>query len=193
MDQRRQQGLHQWRKWWDWYLWDPIAKAKGAFVTTTCSTANVEPLKSLGVDEVIDYRKQDVLKKLISSGTKYEHVFDNVGDQLDFYWKAHDYTTPEATYVVVGLDLSISSFRVVFARMLWPSFLGGGKRKHKLLLCFPKEEELMQIAEWMKNGEVKAVIDSRFGFEDAVKAFGRLKTHQAKGKIIVKVDAGTNG
>nr|POE54243.1 zinc-type alcohol dehydrogenase-like protein c16a3.02c [Quercus suber] len=166
-----------------------IAKAKGCHVTTTCSSANVELCKSLGADEVIDYRKEDVIACLVASGKKYDHVVDNVGEQLDFYWRAHDYTTPQATFVAVGLHFTFKSFYAILARKLWPGFFGGGKRKEFLLICAPKEEELIQMRKWLQNGQLRPVIDSTFKFEDVTQAFEKLKTGRVKGKIVVELSS----
>ena len=51
----------------------------------------------------------------------------------------------------------------------------------------PEAEDLTQIVEWMKEGKVKAVIDQRFKFEEAVKAIERLKTSRARGRVVVDV------
>jgi len=75
--------------------------------------------------------------------------------------------------------------------MLWPGFLGGGKRKHVGFFAKPKYEELKQIGTWMKEGKVKAIIDQRFSFEQAPKAFEKLRTGRAKGKIVVDVASDT--
>lgn len=106
-----------------------IAKAKGCYVATSCSTANVDLCKSLGADEVIDYKKSDVASALISSGRKFDHVVDNVGHDLDLYWKAHEYTNPGAAYVLVGATISFAFLKEITTAKTLPGFLGGGKRK----------------------------------------------------------------
>jgi len=64
-----------------------IAKAEGRHVTMTCSTANVELCNSLGTDEVIDYKMQNVLQTLKASPHKYDLVVDLVGNGQNLYWK----------------------------------------------------------------------------------------------------------
>lgn len=165
-----------------------IAKAKGCYVTTTCSTANIELCKSLGADEVIDYKTQNVVDALKASGRKYDHVVDNVGADPNLFWKCHEYTKPSAVYVGVGAQVSFRAFFDMAKMRLWPGFLGGAKRKNVGFMMNPKAEELAQIGEWMARGEVKAVIDSELPFEDAPEAFRRLKTGRTKGKIVVSVE-----
>ncbi|KAF2213063.1 hypothetical protein CERZMDRAFT_96734 [Cercospora zeae-maydis SCOH1-5] len=168
-----------------------IAKAAGAHVTATCSTANVDLCKSLGADQVIDYKQSDVLQSLIASGRKYDHVVDNVGTSPELYYKAHEYTNPGAVYVTVGAQVSLKGFWHMIAMRLWPGFVGGGKRKIVTLLADINKQDLAAIGKMMQDGQVKPVIDSTFKFEDAPKAFEKLKTGRAKGKIVVDVSGET--
>ncbi|KAK4986901.1 hypothetical protein LTR66_007736 [Elasticomyces elasticus] len=151
-----------------------IAKALGCHVTTTCSTANVELCRSLGADDILDYKNKTIVKALKASKHKFDYVVDNVGADLKLYWRCHKYTEPQAVYVM-------------------PAFLGGAKRKHMGFFAKLKYEELKQIRAWMKEGKVKAIIDQRFPFEQAPKAFEKLKTGRAKGKIVVDVASDTYG
>lgn len=164
-----------------------IAKAIGCHVTTTCSTANVELCKSLGADEVIDYKTQDILEVLKSSGRKYDRVVDNVGHDAKLYWKAHEYTSAKTPYTTVGGIMTFSFFMEAVAMRLLPSFLGGGQRKIVEYMTQRNTEDLSQVGMWMKDGKVKPITDSVFQFEDAIPAFEKLKTGRAKGKIIVVV------
>ncbi|TVY81284.1 Zinc-type alcohol dehydrogenase-like protein, partial [Lachnellula suecica] len=167
-----------------------IGKAIGCHVTTSCSTANVEFCKSLGADVVVDYKKGSVAEQLKASGVQFDHVIDNVGgDNLELYWKSHDYMKPDAKYIMVGGTMSLGHALERVKVKLLPGFLGGGKRKFEGFLATAKPEDLTQIAAWMKEGKVKAVIDSTFSFEEAPKAFDRLKTGRARGKIVVNVSA----
>ncbi|RDW76151.1 hypothetical protein BP5796_06972 [Coleophoma crateriformis] len=84
-----------------------IAKAVGCHVTTTCSTANVDLCKSLGADEVIDYKKGSVLEALRGCEQKFDHAVDNVGHNKDLWWHSHEYLKPEAVYIKVAADLSL--------------------------------------------------------------------------------------
>ncbi|KUJ20227.1 putative zinc-type alcohol dehydrogenase-like protein C16A3.02c [Mollisia scopiformis] len=164
-----------------------IAKVKGRHVTVTCSTANVELCKSLGADEVIDYKTQDVLQTLKASPYKYDLVVDNVGNDQNLYWKAHEYTNPGAKFITVAISHHFSFIRFVTMANLLPKFFGGGKRQHLIVIGEPKGQELEQIADWMVEGKIKAVIDSKYKFEEVREAYKRLKTGRAKGKIIVNV------
>ena len=164
-----------------------IAKAVGCHVTTSCSTANVELCKSLGAEEVVDYKKGNVVEALKKNGVKFDHIVDNVGTDPDLYWRCHEFTKPGALYVMVGGAPTWSGLSNGLKRKLIPGIFGGGKRKFTGFFPSPKIEDLEQVGVWMKEGKVRAVIDSKFKFEEAPKAFERLKTGRTRGKIVVEV------
>jgi NADPH:quinone reductase-like Zn-dependent oxidoreductase len=166
-----------------------IAKALGCHVTVTCSTANVELCKSLGADEVVDYKKGDVVGELVAGGHKFDHVVDNVGS-IELYKKCHEFMHPKAVYAMVGHPSGMFTLEMLSVRIL-PGFLGGGKRTYQSFMAKPNVKQLDQIGQWMKEGKVKAVIDSKFPFEQAPDAFRKLKTGRAKGKILVDVASET--
>ncbi|EXJ83686.1 hypothetical protein A1O1_07310 [Capronia coronata CBS 617.96] len=171
-----------------------IAKALGCHVTTTCSSRNVELCTSLGADEVIDYTKGNVVEGLIVSAKAqkpFTHVIDNIGRDPNLYWQCHKYTDPEAMYIFVGADLSPAGMVNQVKRKLWPSFLGGGKRKGMGFFAQTKKDDLEQIAAWMTEGKIRAVIDQKFAFEEAPRAIEKLKTGRARGKIVVEVSTAT--
>ena len=160
-----------------------IAKALGCHVSTTCSTLNVKLCQDLGADEVIDYKKSDIVAELEKSGRKYDLIVDNVGSTPAIYWKGRKYAKPGARYVQVGVEPS--GMLDIIKRFLWPGFLGGPGLSYSLLMVKNDEAQLQRIGGWMKEGKVRAVKDSVFAYEDAPKAFERLKTGRARGKIII--------
>jgi NADPH:quinone reductase-like Zn-dependent oxidoreductase len=164
------------------------AKAFGCHVTTTCSTANVDLCKRLGADEVVDYKKGDVIDALVASGIKFDHVVDNVGQSATLYYRVHEFTKPEAKFVTVGGSFGLAAASASLGRLLKPGFLGGGKRKLVTYMMKPTVEDLQSIGKLMSEGKVKAVIDTKFAFEEGNKAFEKLKTGRAKGKLVVVVD-----
>jgi len=164
-----------------------IAKAEGRHVTVTCSTDNIELCKSLGADKVIDYKTQNVLQTLKASPQKYDLVVDNVGNDQNLFWKAHEYTNPGAKYITVALSHHFSFIWFIATAQLLPGFLGGAKRQHLIVFGSGKAEDLKQIADWMVEGKLKSVIDSRYKFEELRQAYERAKTGRAKGKIIINV------
>jgi NADPH:quinone reductase-like Zn-dependent oxidoreductase len=164
-----------------------FAKVKGCHVTTSCSTPNVQLCKGLGADEVIDYTTTNVSEELKSRGLEFALVIDNVGEPYDLY-KASDYFLKEGgKFVQVGAAVTLSGIYNILSKMCWPAFLGGGKRKLDLMQVKNNADDFAQIGRWMKQGKVRAVIDSTFALEDAAKGYERLKTGRTRGKIIVHV------
>ena len=168
-----------------------FAKAVGCHVTTSCSTKNVELCKTLGADKVIDYTQGSVLKALKTSGYKFDHVVDNVGTTKELTWQCHEFLKSGSVYVLVGGEPSLGLLGDMMKRALIPGFLGG--IKGKVVGFFPqqKAKDLEQIADWMSAGKVKAVIDQKFLFEEAPKAFEKLRTGRARGKIVIDVASDT--
>lgn len=163
-----------------------IAKALGCSVTTTCSGPNVDLCKSLGADEVIDYRTTNVIDHLKRQGTQYDLIVDNIG-QPDIYWNAHHYLKPSGLYATIAGNLTISYIMSLMMVLLLPTFLGGGQRKSKFVTVVSNAAEYAQLASWMKEGKVKPVIDKELPLEEAGQGFTMLKTGRQRGKIIIKV------
>ncbi|TVY35167.1 Zinc-type alcohol dehydrogenase-like protein, partial [Lachnellula occidentalis] len=169
-----------------------IAKAVGCHVTTSCSTPNVELCRSLGADVVVDYRKGSVAEALKANGILFDHIVDNVGsDDMELYWKCHEFTKPGAVYILIAGSPSLSGLVENVKMKFLPGFLGGGQRKLEGFFTSKKAADLTQIGVWMAEGKVKAVIDSKFSFEEAPKAFERLRTGRSRGKIVVDVASET--
>lgn len=166
-----------------------IAKAVGCHVTTTCSTANVEFCKGLGADEVVDYKKEKVLDVLLARAKehKFDHVVDNVGSDEQLMFHCHEFMRPTGVMIVVGGDPSMKAIGQTLRTKLLPGFLGGVKGKVVGFWPTQKAEDLQQVGEWMKEGKIKTVVGSTFQFEEVPKAFEKLKTGRARGKIVVDV------
>ncbi|KAF7167780.1 hypothetical protein CNMCM6106_003223 [Aspergillus hiratsukae] len=148
-----------------------ICKILGANVTVTCSGKNAELCKSLGADEVIDYQTQDVIDYLLRSGKQYNHIFDTVWADNKFYWQAHNYLQAEGTFVTIAAHPNLSTLRTVLAINFLPDFLTGKKRKFKFVSVSANAEHYEQIAGWMKDGNLKPVIERVYDLEDAAEAF----------------------
>ena len=107
----------------------------------------------------------------------------------ELYWEAHEFSRKGTTFVQVGASPSFAMMYEISCRMLWPAILHGGKRRFQLLILKTEPEGLRKIAAWIQQGKLKAVIDEIFDMEDKgpVRAFEKLKTGRARGKIIVRV------
>jgi alkaline phosphatase D len=164
-----------------------IAKALGCHVTTSCSTGNVSLCKSIGADEVIDYKTANVSEELKKKGQVFDLVVDNVGDPNDLYIAANTFLKSTGKFNLVGFQMSLAGIASTASRMLWPGFLGGGKRSLVIAMVQNEYNAYVQLGKWMQEGKLKAVIDSTYEYSDAPKAFERLKTGHAKGKVVVHV------
>ena len=164
-----------------------IAKALGAHVTTSCSTANVALCKSIGADEVLDYKSKDIVEQLKEKGQIFNLCVDNVGTPEELYNASEFFLVPGAKFVQVGMSSSLASVGRLAKNLLLPAFLGGGKRPYQFAHPTPVADDLKQLGAWLQDGSIKAVTDEVFDFDDAPRAFEKLKTGRAKGKIVVRV------
>ena len=164
-----------------------FAKAIGCHVTTSCSTPNVQLCKDLGADEVIDYKTSDLTKELRAKGQIFSLTVDNVGMPQDLYTASHHFLKQDAKYVQVGAGMSLGAIYSLASRMFWPSMLGGGKRPFQFLGVESKYDDFVKIGQWMKEGKVRSIIDTVYEFGDGPKAYAKLRTGRAKGKIVVHV------
>jgi NADPH:quinone reductase-like Zn-dependent oxidoreductase len=160
-----------------------IAKEMGCHVTATCSAKNVEFVRGLGADVVIDYSAGDVVARLRADGVVFDHIIDHVGYPAPLYRESHHFLAPGKAFVQVG-----ASAMATFAeRLVVPGFLGGGKRKYVIFFFKNTREDLVKVGELVQKGAVKIQLDTVFEFEDAVQAFEKLRSGRARGKIIVHV------
>lgn len=163
-----------------------IAKVLGCVVTTTCSGANVDFCKSLGADQVIDYRTTDIVKHLQRQGTQYDLLVDNVNSP-QLYWNAHHYLKSDGIYINIAGTTTVP-FIINMVKVLYiPAWLGGGKRAAKFLLRKSNAEHFAQIAQWIAEGKLKPVIEKIYTLDESAEAFARLKTGRSRGKLVVKV------
>ncbi|KAF4983697.1 hypothetical protein FZEAL_913 [Fusarium zealandicum] len=164
-----------------------VAKALGCHVTVSCSSAKADLCRSLGADDIIDYKTGDVIAELAKRGQVFAVCVDNVGNSPpNLYASAHTFLQPGASFVFVGGQISAASLWSLSRSLVLPSFLGGGKHKFVTFMTNNKRADLEQIRDWMAEGKVRTVVDTVFDFGEADKAFVRLKESRG-GKIIVRV------
>ncbi|WP_456274752.1 NADP-dependent oxidoreductase [Bacillus sp. AK031] len=169
-----------------------LAKIMGATVATTASEAGENLVKSLGADEMINYKAEKFEEKL----KNYDAVFDTLGGE-----------TLEKSFEVLksgGRIVSVSGLpnarfgreygSGIFKTLLFSVAshkLTSLEKKHKVQYSFlfmkPSGEQLRIIADYIESGKIKPVIDRVFPFEDAQKAMEYAESGRAKGKIIVKI------
>lgn len=163
-----------------------IAKALGCYVATSCSGPNVELCKSIGADEVIDYKTEDVVNTLKRKATQFDLIVDNAGS-LDLYWQSHHYLKPSGKVVAVGGGFSIGFITELMKIFLIPRFLGGGQRGFYFLSCKSNADHCKHLGQMMMEGKVKPVVGQLYDLENAPEAFKRLKAGGFQGKLVVQV------
>jgi NADPH:quinone reductase-like Zn-dependent oxidoreductase len=156
-----------------------IAKSFGAEVTGVCSTRNVEMVRSLGADRVIDYTREDFSK----GAPRYDIFLDCVGNRsLSACGRV---LNPGGIYVAAG-GTADKWMIGTLARMIAQSiFSWFGSRKFVGLLAKPSKEDLIFIRDLMKAGKIKPVIDRYYKLSEVSEAIRYLEDGHARGKVVV--------
>ncbi len=155
-----------------------LAKHFGAEVTGVCSTANVELVKSLGADKVIDYKKEDYTH----SRENYDVVFDTVGKSS--FWQAR------RVLKTGGLYLTTIISPTILPLMLWTSKFGSKKAKIVFAGLRPANEKngyLGLLLELVEAGHFKPVIDRHYPLEQIAEAHRYVETGRKKGNVVITV------
>ncbi len=151
-----------------------LAKHFGAEVTGVCSTSNLELVRSLGADKVVDYTKEDFAK----NGGIYDVIFVAV-DKCSFSDCMRS-LKKEGTYLNVTVPLPN-------VRMLWTSMTG---RKKMILgeLAPENAEGLIFLKELVEAGKIRSVIDRTYPLEQIVEAHRYVDKGHKKGNVIITVE-----
>ncbi|KAK6216886.1 zinc-dependent acohol dehydrogenase (reticulon-4-interacting protein 1) [Colletotrichum tabaci] len=164
-----------------------IARVLGCRVVTSCSGRNAELCRSLGADEVLDYTEVDVSKALRAKGPVFKLALDNIGlEPADLYKAADEYLMPAGRFVQVGAGLSLRHMMSTAGRALRPAGLGGGKRKWQFMSLQSKHADLAKLGRWAAEGQIRVVVEETYRFEDAPKAYEKMRTGRTKGCLVVK-------
>ena len=156
-----------------------IAKTFGAEVTGVCSTRNVEMVKSIGADAVIDYTKQDFTKL----GQRYDVVFDCVGNKSLADCRAA--LKLHGRHIPIGgphdAKLSAILFSLMYAQLL--SLFSN--RKTISFIAKANKEDLRVVGELIAGGKVTPVIDRCYTLSEGVDALRYLEAGHARGKVLI--------
>ncbi|KAH7175328.1 hypothetical protein EDB81DRAFT_634790 [Dactylonectria macrodidyma] len=171
-----------------------VAKALGCRVTVTCSTGKAALCRSVGADDIIDYKTTDVITALKQQGPVFSLAVDNVGcAPPDLHAASHHFLLPSAPFVFVGGAVTYGSAMSLARSVLLPGWLGGGRRRFVVYNVYNDQEALETLVRWMAEGKVRTVVDSAVEFEDVPEAYGQLRKGSSAGKIIVRVGDGDDG
>ncbi len=151
-----------------------LAKYFGADVTAVCNTKNLELVKSLGADRVIDYTKED----FTTNGQAYDVIFDAVGK--------HSFKRSEGSLMPGGRYLATDGFTNVVLG-LWTRRFGDKKVIFQLPPRWTKQDILL-LKELIETGKFRPVIDRRYPMEDVVEAATYVETEQKTGNVVLTID-----
>jgi NADPH:quinone reductase-like Zn-dependent oxidoreductase len=162
-----------------------IAKVFGAQVTGVCSTRNVDMVRSIGADRVIDYTQEDVTK----SGQRYDLLLDCVGNHS--LSACRRILNREGRLVMVGApkDISLTGILAsVLGALVLSPFL---RQKMSFLIAKVNQEDLTVLSNLMAAGKIKPVIDRRYRLSEAADAFRYMEEGHARGKVLITLEDAT--
>ncbi len=150
-----------------------VAKALGAEVTAVCSTKNVDLVKSLGADRIVDYTQQDFTEKTL----QYDIILDAVAKQS--FSSCQKVLKPNGTYVT-----TLPSFESVVQNIL-TAILPGKKARN--VLAVPRTQDLAYLKELSEAGKLRSVIDRTYPLQEIVAAHTYSESERAVGKIAIRL------
>jgi NADPH:quinone reductase-like Zn-dependent oxidoreductase len=153
-----------------------IAKALGAEVTGVCSSKNVEMIRSIGADHVLDYAQVD----FASSFQKFDLILGVNGDRS--IWDYRRVLTPTGRYVMSG-----GSNRQLREALLLGPLLSSGGQKLGSLLAKPSGSDLLVLKDLVEAGKVQPVIERCYQLGEVPEAIRRLETGHVSGKLVVAI------
>ena len=159
-----------------------IAKAFGAEVTGVCSTRNVEMVRSIGADHVIDYTRGDFTR----SGPSYDLILDSVGNHS--LSDLRRVLTPEGTLVLVGgpdKGRWLGPLADVLEAVVLSRFVS---QKILPFLAHSSKDDLIVMKELLETGKVTPVIDRSYSLRDVPEAIRYLEEGHARGKVVIAVE-----
>lgn len=157
-----------------------LAKHYGANVTGVCSTSNIDLVKSLGADNVIDYTLLDFTKGNI----EYDIIYDTVGKS--------SFPLCKSSLTKNGIYMSpVLSMPLLF-KMMWTSMTGRKKAKFSATGMLPPPQLLVlldEIKDLFVEGKLKSIIDKRYTLENTTEAHRYVDTGHKKGNVIISIEA----
>jgi NADPH:quinone reductase-like Zn-dependent oxidoreductase len=155
-----------------------IAKALGAEVTGVCSTRNVEMVRGIGADRVIDYTREDFTK----GSERYDVILDNVA--------SHSLSATRSVLTPDGLLVPSSGHAGmgwVIAAALQGMFV---RQQAPIFVAATNTESLLALSELIEAGRVRPVVDQTYPLGETAKAFAYLDEGHARGKVVIAVQEG---
>ena len=161
-----------------------IAKSLGAEVTGVCSGRNVDLVRSLGADHVVDYTKEDFTK----SAERYDVILDNVGTQpLSGFRRV---LKPNGICVMIGgggpnEGKWVGPMARPIKAMVISPFIS---QKMSMMMAQGNKDDLTILADLMQSGKVKPVIDRTYKLNEVPQAIAYVETGRARGKVVINLE-----
>jgi NADPH:quinone reductase-like Zn-dependent oxidoreductase len=161
-----------------------IAKSFGADVTGVCSTRNLDMVRSLGADHVIDYTKEDFAK----GDQRYDVILDNVPNHS--LSECRRILNPTGKYVMIGGggpndNRWIGPFGRIIQTLVVSPFVS---QKMGMMMAELKKSDLANLGDMMQSGKVKPVIDRTYKLSEVSEAIRYLEEGHARGKVVIAVE-----
>ncbi len=153
-----------------------IAKAFGAEVTAVCSARNLDMVRSIGADHVIDYTRED----FTHNGQTYDVILDMVPGKSSF-------ARYQSSLKPNGLYLAGAGGLEAFAQMAWTALAGG--KKVMAGVAPDRVEDLVFLKELLESGKLKPVIDRCYPLEQAAEAHRYADTGHKRGSVVITITA----
>jgi NADPH:quinone reductase-like Zn-dependent oxidoreductase len=154
-----------------------LAKPFGAEVTGVCSTTNLEMVRSLGANKVVDYTQED----FTTSGETYDIILDTVVGKTSF-------SRCRNSLKQKGLYLAVAGGLQELIQMLWTSVIGSKKVIFGGGIACERKENLLFIKELIEAGKIKSVIDRRYPLEQIVEAHRYVDKGHKKGNVVITLE-----
>jgi NADPH:quinone reductase-like Zn-dependent oxidoreductase len=157
-----------------------LAKSYGTEVTGVCSTRNLDLVRSIGADHVVDYTREDFTR----NGQQYDLIYDTIGNRsVSDYRRA---LKPQGKCVIAGFT---SMPRLFEHMILGPRMSRNSDKKVGMMgIANPNKEDLLCIQELLETGRVVPVIDRCYPLSETAEAIRYLETLHARGKVIIHVE-----
>jgi NADPH:quinone reductase-like Zn-dependent oxidoreductase len=153
-----------------------VAKHFGAHVTAVCNTKNVELVRSLGADVVIDYLQEDFTK----TGETYDVIFDAVGKHS--FRRSRRSLKPGGIFITTDLGFMWHApLAVLLTRWI-------GDKKARLGIARYTKQDVLFVKELIETGDYRPVIDRRYAIEDVVEATKYVETGQKTGNVVLTLN-----
>ncbi|XP_006458527.1 hypothetical protein AGABI2DRAFT_190805 [Agaricus bisporus var. bisporus H97] len=173
-----------------------LAKAAGARVTATASGKNEGFVRDHGADSFIDYTQVDLPKYLAQHppDPKFNVIFDAVGSvDPGLYTFSEAYLAPGGVFITTDPSPQKASISQIWMLLktitaaITPRWLGGIKREYRVISVKNDLKDLQAFQKLVADGSVKPIVDSVFEFDDVLKAYERIMSKRATGKVVVKI------